>query len=114
MKRALNTNEEVVIRKVAERLAEHHGVQLLNDLSHAFVAEESSDGSRVTFGIDGYVRPSYRGQHSFGVEGRLQDKDRADISLDLFADQNGRLLELELIRWGYGELIKPDWSTLSF
>lgn len=34
------------------------------------------------------------------------------MGLLLFADQNGRLLELELIRWGDGDLIDPDWKTL--
>jgi hypothetical protein len=104
MKRALNVYEAAVTRKVAERLPGHDGAQLLNDLVHACVEEESSDGSRVIFGIDGYVRPSYRGQHSFGVEGTLQDKDGASITVILYADENGRLFELELIRWGMATL----------
>lgn len=114
MKRALNVYEAAVIRKVADRLPEHDRAQLLKDLMHAFVEEELADGSRITFGIDSYVRPPYRGQHSFGVEGTLNDKDGASISVDLFADENGRLLELELIRWGHGDLIDPDWQSLSF
>ncbi|WGS87484.1 hypothetical protein [Methylomonas sp. UP202] len=112
MKRLLNACEKTMIKKVAERLSERDGAQLLEDLARAFVAAETSDRSRVTFGIYGYVRPPYRGQRSFGVEGMLKDNDGTDVSVDLFADDNGRLLELELIRWGHGDLIKPDWHTL--
>lgn len=114
MKRALNVYEAAVIREVAERLSQNDGAQLLKDLAHAFVEEESSDGSRVIFGIDGYVRPPYRGQHSYGVDGSLQDKDGASITVILCADENGRLFELELIRWGHRDLIAPDWQSLSF
>jgi hypothetical protein len=39
--------------------------------------------------------------------------DGTSVSVDLFADENNRLLEMELIRWGNGNLQKPDWATLS-
>jgi len=48
------------------------------------------------------------------VQGELRDKDGARLSFDLFADENGHLLELELVRWGEGDLIEPDWSALAF
>jgi len=34
------------------------------------------------------------------------------LAFDLFADENDRLLELELLRWDGGDVIDPDWTTL--
>ena len=112
MKRPLTEIEIGLIRQVAERLPRHKQEQLLDDLAHAQAEPATSDGSRTTFDISGYQRPPYRGQHSFGVEGELRDRDGAKLSFDVFADENGRLLELEIVRWGDGNLIDPDWSTL--
>lgn len=112
MKRSLTDAEELVIRRVAEKLSEERQLRLLDDLAHATAEPATPDGARVVFDISGYQRPPYRGQHSLGVEGELLDKDGAKLSFDLFADENDRLLEMELIRWGEGNLIDPDWSTL--
>ncbi|MFA6094297.1 MAG: hypothetical protein WC757_00170 [Candidatus Paceibacterota bacterium] len=102
-----------MISTVTDQLSEQERLQLEEDYARAFVAEETSDGSRIIFGIEGYVRPEYQGQKSFGFEWTLKDKDGTSISVDLFKDENGRLLELELIRWGNGSLIEPDWSSLA-
>ena len=71
------------------------------------------DGGRVMFEIEGYSRPRYRGQHSFGVPGKLYDADGTELAFDLFADEFGRLLELEIVRWGEGGLVAPDWKSLT-
>lgn len=112
MKRSLTDAEEAVIRRVAEKLPKEQQRRLLDDLAHARAEPATPDGARIVFDISGYQRPPYRGQHSFGVEGELLDKDGEKLSFDLFADGNNRLFELELIRWGEGDLIDPDWSTL--
>lgn len=64
------------------------------------------------FEIAGYKRPMYRGQHPFGVEGRMLDSDGVEVSVLLHVDENGRLLELELIRWDSKDLLGPRWETL--
>ncbi|PKM14197.1 MAG: hypothetical protein CVV12_15255 [Gammaproteobacteria bacterium HGW-Gammaproteobacteria-2] len=112
MSRPLTEAEKGVIRAVAERLPPDRQRQLLVDLERAAARPATSDSARVCFEIAGYERPPYRGQHSFGVEGELLDKDGAKLAFDLFADENDRLLELELIRWGVGDLIDPDWTSL--
>jgi len=33
------------------------------------------------------------------------------MSVVLFTDKNGRLSEMEFIRWGAGDVVAPDWST---
>ena len=43
----------------------------------------------------------------------MVDADGADITVSLYADENGRLYELELLRWDPGEIIDPDWKTLT-
>lgn len=112
MRRPLTETEKNVVRKVAERLESAVQRQLLDDLNRSDVEPETPDGSRLIFHILGYSRPPTSGQHSFGVEGDLRDKDGTKLSFDLYADRNGRLFEFELIRWGEGDLIEPDWSLL--
>ncbi len=112
MTRALTDAESNAIRIVAERLAPDAGRQLLADLHLATAESVTPDGSRIAFSISGYQRPPYRGQRSFGVQGDLLDKDGVKLTFDLFADENGRLLEMELIRWAEGSLVGPDWTTL--
>lgn len=113
MTRMLTEAETSAIRIVAQKLPPDTARQLLTDLDHATADLGTPDGSRILFTISGYQRPAYRGQRSFGVQGDMLDKDGVKLSFDLFADENGRLLEMELIRWGEGGLISPDWSTLT-
>ena len=81
-------------------------------MEHATAQTMPSVRSRITFMIAGYERPAYQGQHPFRVEGKVQDRDGSEISVLLYADENGRLLELELVRFDEGEVIEPDWSTM--
>lgn len=110
--RLLTQTERNVIRAIAEKLSPDSQRQLLADLELASAYSALPDDSLIKFNINGYDRPLYDGQHSFGVEGELLDRDGTRVGLILFADQNDRLLELELIRWGNGDLIDPDWETL--
>jgi len=112
MNRELTESERDVIVKVAERLPEGARLQLLNDLRLASVSPEASSDSRIVFTLADYERPPYVGQRSLGVEGQLLDSDGARITVDVYADQGGRLLEIELVRWGDGHVIAPDWNTL--
>lgn len=112
MKRPLTSGERKLIAKIAETLGGDEGSRLLADLENASAVPATGDGSRIQFDIRGYDRPPYKGQHPFGVEGKMQDQDGAELSVLLHADENGRLFELEFIRWGEGELISPDWHTL--
>jgi len=112
MTRPLTQAELDVIRAVAEKLRPERRRQLLEDVKRAMARRATPDGARIAFDISGYERPPYRGQHSFGVEGELLDRDGARLAFDLFADENDRLLELEVNRWDGGDLIDPNWSTL--
>lgn len=42
----------------------------------------------------------------------MLDADGAEISVVLYADENGRLLELEYVRWGGGALLDPQVDSL--
>jgi hypothetical protein len=111
--RPLTDNERDLISRAAEKLGDGGGERLLTDMESAVATPATADGSRIMFEIAGYKRPPYRGQHPFGVEGQMRDRDGTELSVLLHADENGRLLELEFVRWGDGDLIDPDWSTLS-
>ena len=110
--RPLSKNEIDFIRKVADRLppAERH--RLLEDLEVASVSSAASGDAIVQFQLAGYERPVYEGQHSYGVEGRVNNQDGSELLVILHADANGRLLELELVRFDVGDVISPDWSSL--
>ena len=110
--RALTSNEKQLIREVANRLADNEGDRLLSDMEKATAETVTRDGSRVVFTIEGYERPIFRGQQPFSVEGQVRDRDGKELSVLLHADENGRLLELELVRFDEGEVLEPMWSTL--
>lgn len=103
--------EQSAIEAIANALPRNQRDGIIADLAHSSLTDEVGDGSRLVFVIDGYQRPKYRGQHAFPVEGRMQDRDGADLHVVLYADENGRLLELELIRWMPGSVLGPNWST---
>lgn len=44
----------------------------------------------------------------------MRDRDDAELTVVLYADENGRLLELEFMRWADGDLQAPNWDTLEF
>lgn len=110
--RDLTSAEKHVIREVALRLPDCERDRLLEDMEQATAESRSVDGSRIAFSIAGYERPPYRGQHPFPVEGKVQDRDGRELSVLLHADENGRLFELELVRFDEGGVIGPVWSTL--
>jgi hypothetical protein len=105
-------DEIALVKRFAQNLNSAEREQLLLDISCATVTSAVPDGSRIIFEIAGYDRPVYRGQHTFGVEARMLDEDAAELSVLLHADENGRLLELEIIRWDSIDVISPRWDTL--
>jgi hypothetical protein len=112
MNRPLTKGERVLIAHIGTKLGGSEGAQLLADLENASAVSATEDSSRIQFNIAGYVRPPYKGQHPYGIEGKMLDEDGADLTVLLHADENGRLFELEFIRWGEGNLIDPDWDSL--
>jgi hypothetical protein len=113
MLRKITEAERIAIYAVAERLPNELRHQLLDDLVSAEVETVSENGGRITFSLRGYDRPKYRGQHSYGVSGQLFDTDGTQLSFDLYADEAGRLYEMELVRWAEGGKVKPNWESLS-
>jgi len=112
MKRSLTNDERDFIVRIAQKLGGSEGAQLLADMQNADAIPATGDSSRIQFEIPGYERAAYNGQHPYGVEGKMLDQDGVELSILLHADANGRLFELELLRWGEGDLIHPDWNTL--
>lgn len=106
--------ERLLIEGVASRLAPLEASGLTADLEHAVVADDAVPAARVVFAIAGYERPSYKGQHSYPVEIRLSDADGAELTAVLYADEDNRLYELEIIRWGEGSPLAPDASSARF
>lgn len=42
------------------------------------------------------------------------DRDGSKIDVLLFMDSTDRLYELEFVKWEGGDLLCPDWTTLTF
>jgi hypothetical protein len=110
--RNLSENEKNLITRFSEKLDGTQRKQLLSDLDTAVVKLDAEDGSRVMFDIANYHRPAYAGQHLFNAEGRILDRNGAELSVLLYADENGHLLELEFIRWDSSRILGPRWSSL--
>ncbi len=106
------TVEKRVVHWFADRVDESHGRQLLSDLEKAQTEVVPADGSVVRFHLEGYVRPPYRGERAVPIDAIVLDADGAKLSVVLSEDENGRLYELQLIRYEQGAVIGPDWTTL--
>lgn len=113
MMRAINPQEKAALVKFGNRLPGNERAAFLIDLNAAFVVAESKDGALIKFGIPGYERPPYHGQHSYGAEGRVFDADGSEVTVCVYADHQDRLLEVELIKWGDDPIKGVDWETLS-
>lgn len=110
--RPLTPTESEVLARFAEKLPAGERLQLTADMQEARALDASLDGSRVLFEIAQYSRPAYQGQHPLAAEGRVLDRDGAELSVLVHADHEGRLFELEIVRYDPGDVIGPDWSTL--
>jgi hypothetical protein len=110
--RALLEGEKSLIAQFADKLDSAEREQLRFDVARATAKIDVTDASRVMFDIAGYQRPPYRGQQPFGIEGTMLDSDNAEVSVLLHADENGRLFELEFIRWDSKHILGPQWNTL--
>ena len=110
--RNLTSFEKNVLLSFSEKLNDDEKHQFLNDLENACSKSGGIGDPNIVFEIKGYERPTYSGQSAFPVEGRMLDKDGVEINVIVYADQNGRLLELEFIRWADDEPKDPQIDTL--
>lgn len=106
--------EKSLIEGVARRLPSVDASVLVNDLARASAEDSFADRAKVAFIIEGYDRPAYGGQHRYPVEIRLVDADKSDLTAVLYADENNRLFELEIIRWDGGGVIAPSLDSILF
>lgn len=117
MRRLTALESKALFRMANEVGKDDERDQLMDDLGHCLVQEESPDGSRVIFHIEGYRRPPYHGQDSFRgkdqfpVEGVIKDADGVEMDVALYADENNRLLEFELVKHAVDQIIDPDWGS---
>ena len=72
----------------------------------------SDDGATVRFHLEGYSPPLNSYEHPLPVDAMVTDSDGATLLVVLAQDDNGRLYELQLVRYEHGEVINPDWTTL--
>ncbi|WP_152025609.1 DUF6984 family protein [Xanthomonas hortorum] len=112
--RPLHAFERSLIQKVADLIPGPAGAVLRYDVDNASAVDCSSDYSKVLFIIDGYEIPPYHGQCHFPVEIRALDSDGGELTVIIYSDSNGRLFELEVIRWDGKAVIDPRWDTLDF
>lgn len=111
--RKLTDAEHAALLLMIQRLPQEQRQQVMSDLEVCSVEEVTPDGSRLQIYIPGYDRPPYRGQHAYQVGGHLRDGDGEKVEVTLYADENDRPLEVELLKWGEEPLRKPDWATFS-
>jgi len=108
----LNDLENRIFEVIAEDLPPLEKSQLTYDLQHLTTVRRASAGEVINFEIEGYDRPPYKGQNPYSMEGSMLDEDGAELCIIPFKDQNGRLLELEIIRWEDGDMINPQIDTI--
>ncbi len=104
--------ERNVVRWFAERVDEHQRQSLLSDLDHASAEEIQDEQLTIRFDIEGYTRPPYRGECPLPIDAMVLDADGEHLAVILSADENGRLFELQVIRFERGPVLRPEWATL--
>lgn len=112
--RELKEHERSLIRDFALHLSGSERDVLLKDLSLAKVGSSHSDEECLIFFLEGHSRAGSRGQHLYSVEAKTTDSDGEEVSILLYADEFGRLLELELIRWADGPILGLRWDSVEF
>jgi hypothetical protein len=106
---ALIQDERHAIEKIAAVLRGELRAQLLNDLANAEVAFALPDRSLVEFRLPN-AEPASAGQSPYPVEGRVTDLDGEQLEVVVYR-RNGRLSELELIRYHETPVLGPQWRT---
>lgn len=109
--RPLSREERHLIELLAAKLDVKTRVRLLEDLASARVVQEAADGAVLTFELEGYQRPKEPGQCLYPIEAELGAADDT-ITILLYADSNGRLLELEFINWSEKAAVDTSWRDL--
>ena len=110
--RPLNATETSVVRWFADHVDDRKRQSLLADLDKALAEEIRDEQLTVRFEIDGYARPPYRLERPVLVDAAVLDADGTILAVILATDENGRLFELQVIRFERGPVLGPDWSTL--
>ena len=114
MARPITDLERTLIARMIERLPTDQQASLMNDLALATAEPLNDDDSIIELMIEGYQRPRLSGRNVLPVDGIVKDADGAHIELILFSDENDRLFEFEIVRYGDGSVIGPDWGALEF
>lgn len=85
---------------------------ILKDIATSIARPLRPDRSIIEFDISGYIRPESRlGQKPLPVEGEVYDSDGQKLTVVVYSDSNGRLFEMEIIRYAEGNVLDPDWRT---
>lgn len=111
--RILTQKEINIMQKLLHNLPDKHMQRVaFDDLEKATVDSNLSTSSKVLLIIEGYERPVYKGQHKLPVEAVMKDCDGAEITINIYVDENCRLFELEFIRWDANCIQNPIFSSL--
>ena len=110
--------EFTIIQRMAKEIVPPSvQAQLLRDLESCMINCVRPDESLIRFDIEGYCRPDYKGQHSFTgkdgfpVGGVTTDEDGSKVEVWLYADENNRILEIELNKWDGAPLKRVNWEN---
>ena len=110
--RTLHAHERLLIEAVAAVLPAEPAAQLRVDVGVAMAVDEST--LLVGFVLAGHARPTPPGDHPYPVEIEVPDADGEALSIILFADEDGRLLQMEIIRWDDEAVRAPKWDEATF
>ncbi len=110
--RTLTETERSILLRFADHLEGEAKARLVEDIGLATVSKTNDHETIVQFDLQGYERPPYKGQSDYGFSALVVDIDMAEILIDLFRDQNGRLLELEFFRGDGTPIVSPRWGEM--
>jgi len=110
--RPLHAHERRLIEGVADVLPDALAAQLRADIDDAMAVDEG--GAHVGFVLAGPARPTPFRDQPYPVEIEVPDADGEALTVILSADEQDRLLQMEIIRWDDDPVIAPRWDEATF
>jgi len=110
--RPLTATEIAVVRWFALQIDEPQRESLINDVDKATADEIRDEQLTIRFDLEDYTRPPYRFERPLPIDAAVLDTDGSTLAVVLATDENGRLFQLQVIRFEDGPILGPDWSTL--
>jgi hypothetical protein len=109
-RRQIREEERLILREALFCLDDEEKARMLDIVDSIESVSEFAFGAVLRFNIVNDSCASYNGQHQIGSDVELIDLDGSSITVIVYANELGIPFEMEFIKWGDDEEIRPDFE----